>query len=127
MLTVLPDFAVEIETYAEMFKYIHLVHQKLDSHVNSIIHARKVRQNLCMKLLCQANTGRMDSNPKKIIFTNMALIQLQAIVVAFLSSSFAVTLAWIPKGQVILLISESFSLIYCFHLIFIPQNESVIE
>lgn len=51
--------------------------------------------------------GRMNSNLKKIIIANLALIQVQAIIVAFLASGFAVTLAWIPKGQVILLISES--------------------
>ncbi|EFO24402.2 hypothetical protein LOAG_04087 [Loa loa] len=52
------------------------------------------------RLSTLANTGRMNSNPKKIIIANMALIQVQAIVVAFLASSFAVALAWIPKGQI---------------------------
>ncbi|VBB27771.1 unnamed protein product [Acanthocheilonema viteae] len=51
------------------------------------------------RLSTLANMGRMSSNPKKIIITNLALIQVQAIVVAFLASGFAVTLAWIPKGQ----------------------------
>ncbi|KAL3981693.1 Divalent cation transporter family protein [Acanthocheilonema viteae] len=52
------------------------------------------------RLSTLANMGRMSSNPKKIIITNLALIQVQAIVVAFLASGFAVTLAWIPKGQI---------------------------
>ncbi|VDO30024.1 unnamed protein product [Brugia timori] len=52
------------------------------------------------RLSTLANMGRMNSNPKKIIVANLALIQVQAIVVAFLASSFAVTLAWIPKGQI---------------------------
>lgn len=62
---------------------------------------------MCLKQLCQANMGRMNLNPKKIIITNLALIQVQSIVVASLASGFAVILAWIPKGQVILLISEN--------------------
>lgn len=46
--------------------------------------------------------GRMDTSEGRwaVITTNLALIQVQAIVVAFLASSFAVVLAWIPKGQV---------------------------
>lgn len=67
---------------------------------------------------------RMNSNPKKIIIANVALIQVQAIVVAFLASGFAVILAWIPKGQVILLISETdLCEDYWYHRILIPQNE----
>ncbi|VDK80307.1 unnamed protein product [Litomosoides sigmodontis] len=52
------------------------------------------------RLSTLANMGRMSSNPKKIIIANVALIQVQAIVVAFLASGFAVILAWIPKGQI---------------------------
>ncbi|CAG9533331.1 unnamed protein product [Cercopithifilaria johnstoni] len=52
------------------------------------------------RLSTLANMGRMNSNPKKIIIANLALIQVQAIVVAFLASGFAVILAWIPKGQI---------------------------
>uniref|UniRef100_A0A158Q8B2 Divalent cation transporter n=1 Tax=Elaeophora elaphi TaxID=1147741 RepID=A0A158Q8B2_9BILA len=52
------------------------------------------------RLSTLANMGRMNSNPKKIIISNLALIQVQATVVAFLASGFAVILAWIPKGQI---------------------------
>lgn len=50
----------------------------------------------------QANTGHFDSvnGSWAIITSNLALIQVQAIVVAFLASGFAAILAWIPKGQV---------------------------
>ncbi|VDK40289.1 unnamed protein product [Gongylonema pulchrum] len=56
------------------------------------------------RLSTLANMGRMDSSGSRwtIIIANLALIQVQAIIVAFLASSFAVMLAWIPKGQVLL-------------------------
>jgi hypothetical protein len=41
----------------------------------------------------------------RVICSNLALIQAQAIVVAFLASSLAVVLAWVPKGQVMLFLS----------------------
>lgn len=46
--------------------------------------------------------GRIDSRKDQIpiITANLALVQAQAIVVAFLASAFAIILAWIPKGQV---------------------------
>lgn len=50
----------------------------------------------------QANMGKLDSRGSRwiVIVSNLALVQVQAIVVAFLASSFAIILAWIPKGQV---------------------------
>ena len=50
----------------------------------------------------QANMGHLDSaqQRKEVISANLALIQVQATVVAFLASAFAIALAWIPKGQV---------------------------
>ena len=35
-----------------------------------------------------------------VVISNVALIQVQAIVVTFLASAFAMILAWVPKGQV---------------------------
>uniref|UniRef100_A0A915PZC1 SLC41A/MgtE integral membrane domain-containing protein n=1 Tax=Setaria digitata TaxID=48799 RepID=A0A915PZC1_9BILA len=54
------------------------------------------------RLSTLANMGRMDSSEslRMVIFANLALIQVQAIVVAFLASGFAIILAWIPKGQI---------------------------
>uniref|UniRef100_A0A8R1Y2U6 SLC41A/MgtE integral membrane domain-containing protein n=1 Tax=Onchocerca volvulus TaxID=6282 RepID=A0A8R1Y2U6_ONCVO len=52
------------------------------------------------KLSTLANIGRMNSRLQIVIIANLALIQVQAIVVAFLASGFAVMLAWIPKGQI---------------------------
>ena len=36
----------------------------------------------------------------KVVVSNMALIQAQAVVVAFCASLFAIVLAWVPKGLV---------------------------
>jgi solute carrier family 41 len=46
--------------------------------------------------------GRIDTRKDQIpiITANLALVQAQAIVVAFLASAFAIVLAWIPRGQV---------------------------
>ncbi|VDK41777.1 unnamed protein product [Anisakis simplex] len=61
-----------------------------------------LEMTLASRLSTLANMGRMDSAESRwlVITTNLALIQVQAIVVAFLASSFAIVLAWIPKGQV---------------------------
>ncbi len=44
----------------------------------------------------------MDSREEQVkqVTSNLAVIQAQAIVVAFLASLFAITLAWVPKGKV---------------------------
>ncbi|VDN01017.1 unnamed protein product [Thelazia callipaeda] len=54
------------------------------------------------RLSTLTNMGRMDSNESRwiVITANLSLIQVQAIVVAFLASAFAIVLAWIPKGQI---------------------------
>ncbi len=36
----------------------------------------------------------------RVIVSNLALIQAQAVVVAFCASLFAIVLAWVPKGVV---------------------------
>ncbi|MFH4981107.1 hypothetical protein AB6A40_007816 [Gnathostoma spinigerum] len=61
-----------------------------------------LEMTLASRLSTVANMGRLDNKQDRwnVIPSNLALIQVQAIVVAFLASSFAVTLAWIPKGQV---------------------------
>lgn len=61
-----------------------------------------LEMTLASRLSTLANMGRMDTSESRwmVISTNLALIQVQAAVVAFLASSFAVVLAWIPKGQV---------------------------
>lgn len=61
-----------------------------------------LEMTLASRLSTLANLGRMDSASErwKIITSNFALIQVQAIVVAFFASAFAMVLAWIPKGQV---------------------------
>uniref|UniRef100_A0A0M3I223 Divalent cation transporter n=1 Tax=Ascaris lumbricoides TaxID=6252 RepID=A0A0M3I223_ASCLU len=61
-----------------------------------------LEMTLASRLSTLANMGRMDTSEGRwaVITTNLALIQVQAIVVAFLASSFAVVLAWIPKGQI---------------------------
>jgi solute carrier family 41 len=35
-----------------------------------------------------------------VVLTNIALIQVQAIVVTFLASAFAMVLSWVPKGEI---------------------------
>ncbi|KHN81495.1 Solute carrier family 41 member 1 [Toxocara canis] len=61
-----------------------------------------LEMTLASRLSTLANMGRMDTSESRwtVITTNLALIQVQAIVVAFLASSFAAVLAWIPKGQI---------------------------
>jgi hypothetical protein len=47
--------------------------------------------------------GHMDSPSarNRVIAANLALVLAQAIVVALIASLFAITLSWIPRGQVI--------------------------
>jgi solute carrier family 41 len=65
-----------------------------------------LKGNLEMTLACrlstQANTGKMDTKEQiiTVVISNVALIQVQAIVVTFLASAFAMVLAWVPKGQI---------------------------
>uniref|UniRef100_A0A914XC98 SLC41A/MgtE integral membrane domain-containing protein n=1 Tax=Plectus sambesii TaxID=2011161 RepID=A0A914XC98_9BILA len=61
-----------------------------------------LEMTLASRLSTLANLGRMDSREQQIrvIFSNLALIQAQATVVAFLASTLAVVLAWVPKGEV---------------------------
>ncbi|KAK0398132.1 hypothetical protein QR680_002443 [Steinernema hermaphroditum] len=61
-----------------------------------------LEMTLASRLSTLANTGRMDNAKDRwtVIMSNLALIQTQAIVVAFLASSFAMVLAWIPRGHV---------------------------
>lgn len=46
--------------------------------------------------------GMMDSAVarNRVIASNLSLIQAQACVVALFASLFAITLAWIPRGEV---------------------------
>lgn len=61
-----------------------------------------LEMTLAARLSTLANLGRMDSwaEQRSTILANLALIQAQAAVVAFLASTFAIALAWIPKGAV---------------------------
>uniref|UniRef100_A0A0N5AT29 Divalent cation transporter n=1 Tax=Syphacia muris TaxID=451379 RepID=A0A0N5AT29_9BILA len=61
-----------------------------------------LEMTLASRLSTQANLGRIDSATArwKVVTSNFALIQVQAIVVAFFASAFAMVLAWIPKGQI---------------------------
>ncbi|KAE9421448.1 hypothetical protein Angca_002203, partial [Angiostrongylus cantonensis] len=60
-----------------------------------------LEMTLASRLSTLANLGYLDSSSerRKVIIANLALIQVQATVIAFLASSFALALAWIPKGQ----------------------------
>ena len=61
-----------------------------------------LEMTLASRLSTQANMGRMDSKEQLItvVVSNVALIQVQAIVVTFLASGFAMILAWIPRGEI---------------------------
>ncbi|TMS37716.1 hypothetical protein L596_004596 [Steinernema carpocapsae] len=61
-----------------------------------------LEMTLASRLSTLANIGKMDTAEDRwsVIVSNLALIQTQAIVVAFLASSFAIVLAWIPQGKV---------------------------
>ncbi|KAE9553250.1 hypothetical protein FO519_003508, partial [Halicephalobus sp. NKZ332] len=61
-----------------------------------------LEMTLASRLSTQANMGRMDSKEQiiTVVVSNVALIQVQAIVVTFLASGFAMVLAWIPKGEI---------------------------
>ncbi|KJH43684.1 divalent cation transporter [Dictyocaulus viviparus] len=60
-----------------------------------------LEMTLASRLSTLANLGYLDSysERKKVIISNLALIQVQATVIASLASSLALALAWIPKGQ----------------------------
>lgn len=60
-----------------------------------------LEMTLASRLSTLANLGYLDSSSerRKVVIANLALIQVQATVIAFLASSFALALAWIPKGQ----------------------------
>lgn len=61
-----------------------------------------------MIFLLQANLGHLDSSAQRrdVILSNLALIQIQATVIAFLASAFAMALAWIPRGQVVTILNS---------------------
>jgi len=61
-----------------------------------------LEMTLASRLSTQANMGRMDSKEQMVtvVVSNVALIQVQAIVVTFLASGFAMILAWIPRGEI---------------------------
>uniref|UniRef100_A0AC34F140 SLC41A/MgtE integral membrane domain-containing protein n=1 Tax=Panagrolaimus sp. ES5 TaxID=591445 RepID=A0AC34F140_9BILA len=61
-----------------------------------------LEMTLASRLSTQANTGKMDTKEQivTVVFSNIALIQVQAIIVTFLASAFAMVLAWVPKGEV---------------------------
>ncbi|EYC10268.1 hypothetical protein Y032_0056g2647 [Ancylostoma ceylanicum] len=60
-----------------------------------------LEMTLASRLSTLANLGHLD-NPtqrREVVLSNLALIQVQATVIAFLASAFAMALAWIPRGQ----------------------------
>lgn len=61
-----------------------------------------LEMTLASRLSTQANTGRMDTKEQiiTVVMSNVALIQVQAIIVTFLASGFAMILAWIPRGEI---------------------------
>ncbi|CAJ0935912.1 unnamed protein product, partial [Mesorhabditis belari] len=61
-----------------------------------------LEMTLASRLSTLANLGHLDSPKQRwdVIRANLALIQVQATVIAFLASAFAIVLAWIPQGQV---------------------------
>ncbi|CAI5449189.1 unnamed protein product [Caenorhabditis angaria] len=60
-----------------------------------------LEMTLASRLSTLANLGHLDSSNQRreIVFSNLALVQVQATVVAFLASSFATCLAWTSNGQ----------------------------
>ncbi|CAO4374679.1 unnamed protein product [Caenorhabditis nigoni] len=61
-----------------------------------------LEMTLASRLSTLANLGHMDSSKqrKDVIIANLALVQVQATVVAFLASAFAAALAFIPSGEI---------------------------
>ncbi|CAB3406510.1 unnamed protein product [Caenorhabditis bovis] len=60
-----------------------------------------LEMTLASRLSTLANLGHMDSSKqrKDVVIANLALVQVQATVVAFLASAFAASLAWISNGD----------------------------
>uniref|UniRef100_A0A0N4ZAE3 Divalent cation transporter n=1 Tax=Parastrongyloides trichosuri TaxID=131310 RepID=A0A0N4ZAE3_PARTI len=61
-----------------------------------------LEMTLASRLSTLANTGKIDNKEEqfKILIANVALIQTQAIVVAFLASTLAISISWISNGTV---------------------------
>ncbi|CAI2351266.1 unnamed protein product [Caenorhabditis sp. 36 PRJEB53466] len=61
-----------------------------------------LEMTLASRLSTLANLGHLDSSKqrKDVIVANLALVQVQATVVAFLASAFAAALAFIPSGEI---------------------------
>ncbi|EGT45514.1 hypothetical protein CAEBREN_12330 [Caenorhabditis brenneri] len=61
-----------------------------------------LEMTLASRLSTLANLGHMDSSKqrKDVVVANLALVQVQATVVAFLASAFAAALAFIPSGEI---------------------------
>ncbi|CAJ0585077.1 unnamed protein product, partial [Mesorhabditis spiculigera] len=61
-----------------------------------------LEMTLASRLSTLANLGHLDSPKQRwdVIKANLALIQVQATVIAFLASAFAIMLAWIPNGHI---------------------------
>ncbi|ESO07216.1 hypothetical protein HELRODRAFT_140436, partial [Helobdella robusta] len=60
-----------------------------------------LEMTLASRLSTQANLGNMDCKKEqwRMIYGNLALTQVQAIVVGLLASIFAILLGWIPSGK----------------------------
>ncbi|XP_076447863.1 solute carrier family 41 member 1-like isoform X2 [Babylonia areolata] len=83
-----------------------------------------LEMTLASRLSTQANLGNMDTLREKLkmIFGNMVLIQVQAIVVAFLASMIAMAIKWIPNGG----FSLNHALLLCASSIFTASVASFI-
>ncbi|CAG2159283.1 unnamed protein product [Oppiella nova] len=60
-----------------------------------------LEMTLASRLSTQANLGRIDSGREQWLIAsgNIALIQCQATIVAFLAAIFAITMDWLPEGE----------------------------
>ena len=61
-----------------------------------------LEMTLASRLSTQAHLGNMDSRPKaiSIVSSNLALIQVQAIVVGLIASAFAILVDWLPEQTI---------------------------